>query len=71
MADMRAMTIRLDAGLADDLATVAAVDGRPQSEVIRCAIADHVATRKADPKFRASLRDYIGRARRLLGDEVA
>lgn len=68
---MRAMTIRLGDDLADDLATVAAVDGMPQSEVIRCAIADHVAARKSDPKFRASLREYIGRARRLLGDEPA
>jgi predicted transcriptional regulator len=68
---MRAMTIRLDAGLAEDLATVAAVDDLPAVEVIRAAIADHVAARKADPKFRSALRDYIGRARRLLGDEVA
>jgi hypothetical protein len=39
--------------------------------VIREAVADHVAARKADPRFRSALRDYISRARRLLDDEVA
>jgi predicted transcriptional regulator len=65
------MTIRLDPDLADDLTTVAAVDGKPVVEVIRIAVAEHVAARQADPKFRAALREYIGRARRLLGDEAA
>lgn len=64
-----AMTIRLDADQADDLATVCAVDGKTAADVIRQAVADYVAARKADPRFRAALRDYIGRARRLLGDD--
>ena len=65
------MTIRLDEDLAEDLATVAAVDGKPVVEVVRRAIADHVTARKADPLFRSALRDHIGKARRLLGDDAA
>lgn len=66
-----AMTIRLDPDLAQDLATVAAVDGRPVSDVIRRAVDEHVKARKADPQFRARLREHIGKAQRLLGDEAA
>jgi predicted transcriptional regulator len=67
----RTMTIRLDGDLAEDLATVAAVDGRPLVEVIRSAIAEHVAARKADPRFRAALRDHLSRMRRMLGEDAA
>ena len=63
------MTIRLDDDQAQDLATVAAVDGKPAVDVIRAAIADHVSRRKADPAFRSALRDHISRAARLLGDD--
>lgn len=66
-----AMTLRLDADLAEALATVAAVDGCPVSEVVRRAVADHVKARKADPRFRAALREHIGKARRLLGEDEA
>jgi len=65
------MSIRLDGDLAEDLATVAAVDGRPLVEVIRLAVAEHVTARKADPRFRASLREHLTRMRRMLGDEAA
>ena len=65
------MTIRLDPDLADDLATAAAVDGQPVSEAIRRAVADYVSARKADPRFRAALRERIARERKLLGDEAA
>jgi len=65
------MTIRLDPDLADDLATVCAVDGKTAADVIRSAVTEHVAARRADPRFRAALREYIGRARRLLGDDAA
>lgn len=67
----RALTLRLDPEMADDLATVAAVDGKPVVDVVRQAVANHVAARQADPAFRKALREYIGRARRLLGDEAA
>jgi predicted transcriptional regulator len=66
-----AMTIRFDPALAEDLSTVAAVDGRNVSDVIRQAVADHVRARKADSRFRAALREHIGKARRLLGDDEA
>ena len=67
----RAMTLRLEEDLAGDLATVAAVDGQPLSDTIRQAITDHVKARKADPVFRARLREHIGKARRLLGEDEA
>jgi len=63
--------IRLDAEFAEALATVAAVDGKPVTEIIRMAVADHVKARKADPRFRAALREHIGKARRLLGEDEA
>lgn len=66
-----AMTLRLDGSLAEDLATVAAVDGKPISDVVRQAVAEHVLSRKADPQFRARLREHIGKARRLLGEDEA
>ena len=69
--ESRAFTLRLDSGVAEDLDTVAAVDGRNVSDVIRRAIDDHVKARKADPRFRARLREHIGKAQRLLGDEAA
>lgn len=71
MSSPRAMTIRLDAELADDLATVCAVDGKTAADVIRQAVTDYVTARKADPKFRAALREHIAKVQRMLGDEVA
>lgn len=65
----RAMTLRLDDDIADDLATVAAVDGKPMADVVRQAVSEHLAARRADPAFRAALRAHIGRVRRLLGDD--
>jgi predicted transcriptional regulator len=67
----RAMTLRFEDDLAGDLATVAAVDGLHLSDVVRRAVADHVKARKADPAFRTRLREHIGKARRLLGDDEA
>lgn len=66
-----AMTIRLDDDLAGDLATVAAVDGKPVSEVVRQAVTDYVTARKADPAFRTALRRHIGKAQRLLEGDAA
>lgn len=66
-----AMTIRLDPGVAEDLSTVAAVDGQTVSDAVRQAVSDYVAARKADPRFRASLREHLARMRRMLGDEAA
>ena len=60
------MTIRLSAEQAEELDTVAAVDGKPVSQVIRAAIAGHVERRKRDAAFQDSLRQRIERAQRML-----
>lgn len=66
---VKAMTIRLSADQAQDLETVALVDDQPVSEVIRAAIAEHIATRRRDPQFRDGLKDRIQQARNLLADD--
>ena len=63
------MTIRLSADQAQDLETVALVDDQPVSEVIRAAIAEHIAIRRRDPQFRDGLKDRIQQARNLLADD--
>ena len=67
MKPAKAMTIRLSADQAEALETVATVDNRSVSDVIRTAIAQHIETRRKDREFRDSLKDRIGRAQRLLG----
>ncbi|MDM4768266.1 ribbon-helix-helix protein, CopG family [Pelomonas sp. SE-A7] len=66
MKSPKAMTIRLSEEQAEELETVATVENRPVSEIIRAAIASHVEQRKQDPEFQSSLRDRIVRAQRLL-----
>ena len=61
------MTIRLSADQAEALETVATVENRPVAEVIRAAIADHIETRRRDPRFQDGLRERIDRAKRFLG----
>ena len=68
MEPHKAMTIRLSADQAEELNTVAAVDGQPISEVIRVAIAGHIEQRKHDAEFQDSLRQRIQRAQRMLPD---
>lgn len=60
------MTVRLPADQAEALATVASVENRPVSEVIRTAIAAHVDTKRNDPKFQRDLKASVERAQRLL-----
>ena len=60
------MTIRLTADQAEALDTVATVEERPVSDVIRAAIAEHIESRKKDPAFQDGLKDRINRARKLL-----
>jgi predicted transcriptional regulator len=69
MKPMKAMTIRLSADQAQDLETVSLVDDQPVSEVIRAAIAEHIATRRRDPQFRDGLKERIEQARNLLSDD--
>lgn len=66
MKDSKAMTIRLSAEQAEALETVANVEDRPVSEVIRSAIHDHIERRKSDPNFQDGLKDRIERARKML-----
>jgi predicted transcriptional regulator len=66
MKPTKAMTIRLSAEQAEALATVAAVEHQPVSEVIRAAIAGHIDSRKKDPAFQDGLKDRIVRAQRML-----
>lgn len=66
MKSPKAMTVRLTADQAEALETVANVEDRPVSEVIRAAIEEHIATRKRDPSFQQGLKERIERAKRLL-----
>jgi len=66
MKPSKAMTIRLSAEQAEALETVANVEDRPVSEVIRAAIAEHIENRRRDPSFQEGLKDRINRERRLL-----
>ena len=68
MKPAKAMTIRLSAEQAEALETVANVEQRPVSEVIRAAIAEHIENRRKDPEFQDGLRARIDRARRFLGN---
>lgn len=60
------MTIRLSEDQAEALETVATVENRPVSDIIRAAIETHIETRRRDPAFQAGLKDRIARARRML-----
>ncbi|MEY2426452.1 MAG: hypothetical protein QOI61_2024 [Actinomycetota bacterium] len=60
------MTIRLSAEQAEELETVATVDNQPIAEVIRAAIAGHIAVRKSDSAFQDGLRERIERAQQML-----
>jgi predicted transcriptional regulator len=64
---VKAMTIRLSPEQAEELETIATVDELPVSEVVRAAIASHIAERRGDDDFRRGLRERIERAQRLLG----
>jgi predicted transcriptional regulator len=66
MKQAKAMTIRLSTEQADELETVATVDDVPIAEVVRAAIAEHVASRKKDKAFQESLRERIERAQQML-----
>lgn len=62
----KAMTIRLTADQAEELNTVAAVDGQSIAQVIRVAITDHIEERKRDATFQVGLRERIEQVQRML-----
>jgi predicted transcriptional regulator len=70
MADAAAGTkkllLRLDAELAERLQTVAEVEGRSVSDVVREAIADLVERRRKDKRFIRLLEENLARHRRVL-----
>ena len=66
MKPIKTMTIRISADQAEELDTIAAVDGQPVSQIIRSAIAGHIEQRKRDGEFQDSLRQRIERAQRML-----
>jgi predicted transcriptional regulator len=66
MKPAKAMTIRLSAEQAEALETVATVEDRAVSDIIRAAISEHIESRRKDPKFQSDLKARLVRARRLL-----
>ena len=66
MKPIKTMTIRISAKQAEELDTIAAVDGQPVSQIIRSAIAGHIEQRKRDGEFQDSLRERIERVQRML-----
>ena len=66
MKPAKAMTVRLSADQADALETVATVEQRAVSDIIRAAITEHIESRKRDPHFQQGLKERIERAQRFL-----
>lgn len=60
------MLLRLDPELAGRLQTVADVEGRPTSEVVREAIAMLVEQRRSDERFLRLLDESLARHRQAL-----
>jgi hypothetical protein len=60
------MTLRLDPSQAEALEAIARVDEMPVSEAVRGAIAAHIEARRADPEFRARLKEIIEYDQKLL-----
>jgi len=60
------LLLRLDPELAGRLQTVADVEGRPVSDVVREAIATLVEQRRNDERFRRMLEDNLARHRQAL-----
>lgn len=70
MSKTRAMTIRLDDQQAAMLEMVARVDDTNTTETIRSAIDAAIASRRADPEFRARL-EAVRRRDAEIFDELA
>ncbi len=64
--DTKSFTLRLPAPLADELATVAEVDGVPVQQAVRDAIAEHIAARRKDKAFQERLHASAERHREIL-----
>lgn len=64
-ATVKAMTLRLPQELADDLATVAQVDGQPMAEAVRTAITTYLWRRMAEPDWETKRDALLDRMNRL------
>ena len=62
----KSLLLRLDPDLAGRLQTVADVEGRPVSDIIREAIAALVEQRRSDKRFLRLLEDNLARHRQAL-----
>lgn len=62
----KATSLRLSPELAAELSAVARADGVPISDVVRAAIAKHIATRRSDEDFQARLKEQMEEDRKLL-----
>ena len=62
----KATSLRLPEPMAAELAAVARADGMPVSEVVREAIAKHIAERRADPDFQRRLKTLLEEEQKLL-----
>jgi predicted transcriptional regulator len=66
VAETKNLLLRLDPELAEQLQAVAAVEGRPMSEVVREAIRSLVEARRQDDAFQDRLRQIAKQQRRAL-----
>jgi glycerol-3-phosphate dehydrogenase len=64
--ETRALTVRLSVEQAEDIETIAQVDGTSIAEEIRAALASHIAARRADADFAKRLRQTVERNQRAL-----
>lgn len=62
----RVTTFRQSEDQAADVELVARIDGIPASELMRDAVAEHIARRRADPEFQARLRERIDKDQAIL-----
>ncbi len=60
------MSLRLDEEKMAELATVARTDEMTVSDVVRQAIAKHVAVRRADPEFQERIRKQMDKERKIM-----
>ena len=67
MAETKNLLLRLDPDLAEQLQAVAAVEGRPVSEIVREAIKELVDARRKDKQFQRRLQQSTKRYQALLG----
>lgn len=65
-SETRAFTVRLPVDQAEDIETIAQVEGVSVAEEVRAALADRIAARRADKGFAARLHKSMERNRRAL-----